>query len=151
MAMTPVDVDGTPASPPAAESITDDEFERLLDELHGAAKPGGPAVGETVRAPEPSSASGNDSVTVHLEPTAQIADVRTLYDHLSALIEEPDEVTIDASQVETVDTAILQTIFVFMHERAHYARETRLFSPSEGFLRVVRLLDLGDGLGVNAG
>jgi len=88
----------------SGETITDDEFERLLDELHGAGK------GPTGALKTAASSPGDPLV---LGEALRIDEARGLTERLRERLDVSGEIVIDAAAVEHVDTAGLQILTAF--------------------------------------
>ena len=63
------------------------------------------------------SVAGTHSPTVRLPVRATVRECTTLKQQLLAVLESPDPVTIDATDVELIDTAALQLLYAFGRER----------------------------------
>lgn len=84
-------------------------------------------------------------LTFELDAELGIANAKVLSEGLSKLLKNTATLVLDASQVESVDTAALQLLVGFARER------TELYwkSPSEAFLNAASLLDLDQHLGLD--
>lgn len=141
--------------------ITDDEFENLLDELHGAGgAPGGAATeaelpaapfeempAETANSPDNET---HDWVELILDPTMVIAQVGELHERLCSLREEENTVGIAANEVNVIDTSNLQLLYAFMRDRAAQGNETLIHKPSESFINAASSLGMLEIMGLSA-
>ena len=123
-----------PATPASKEIITDEEFEDLLDELHGNGAPGGAFV--------PGKKAPADYVELMLDPTMVIAQAADLHERLCSLLDENQAIGIEASEVNIIDTANLQLLFAFLRERAARNHETIIHRPSTAFINAARSLGM---------
>ena len=137
-----------------SDSITDDEFEALLDELHGPS--GAPrAVGAISETSSNEEEQGNDDSGVDecleliLDPTMVIAQVGDFHERLCSLLDETQKIGLKAAEVNVIDTANLQLIFAFMRDRQSRGRETVIYKPSDTFMQSVRMLGMETCLGLN--
>jgi ABC-type transporter Mla MlaB component len=80
-------------------------------------------------------------IVLHSE--SGIRDVAKLYAELGKIVGRPEAIVIDASDVDRIDTSMLQVLAAFVRDR-HAGGLTVTWSdtPSEAFLRAGRLLDL---------
>lgn len=76
-----------------------------------------------------------------------IADAKALFTDLGVLLKEQAELMIDASQVESVDTAVLQLLVVAVRDHANLSWK----NPSETFCKTAGLLGLAEHLGLESG
>ena len=80
---------------------------------------------------------------VVLNSESGIRDVAKLYAELGKIVGRPEAVIIDASDVDRIDTSMLQVLAAFVRDRhAGGLAVTWSEPPSEAFLRAGRLLDL---------
>ena len=90
----------------------------------------------------------NNGQLIKLEPIIGIADVESMYKQLEKFLDEKKDVIIDASDVESVDTALLQLILVFIRKMHNLGASVSWFEPSEVFCKTATLLDIATHLGV---
>ena len=83
---------------------------------------------------------------IDLNSEQGIRDVAELHQRLLQAVEHQHKVTIDASSVERVDTAILQILTAFIIERKKQGKVVEWTSPSEVFYRAASLIDLANHL-----
>lgn len=76
--------------------------------------------------------------------------VSDLKAELESAIEAGDKIVLDASDVESMDTAALQLLVAFVQHAALKKREFEWREPTEAFLDAVKLMGLNDVLGVQA-
>jgi len=115
------------------DTITEEEFEQMLADLRDS---------ESAPQKSISTASVSDSLSVLLDPTSTIAHARELHGRLCSLVDESGMVTIDASQVEKIDTSALQLIYAFLSDRENRGASTRVREPSSGFVATLKTLGL---------
>jgi len=75
-----------------------------------------------------------------------IADAKTLSEDLGDLLKEQSELVLDVSEIENVDTAVLQLLLAFLKEHKGF----RWKMPSENLFNSASLLDLDQHLGLNS-
>ena len=122
------------------DTITDEEFDQILADLQNA---------EAAPQKELRTVSESDSSSVLLDPTSTIAHARELHGRLCSLVDESGVVTIDASQVEKIDTAAVQLIYAFLSDRENRDASTRIREPSGKFVATVKTLCLDSILEVS--
>jgi len=88
---------------------------------------------------------------IKLDPVLVISDAQTLYARLGVLLETKQNITIDASAVEMMDTAILQLLLAFVIKVKAQSREVIWINPSEEMIHRVTTLNLQAGLGLDGG
>ena len=86
---------------------------------------------------------------INLDSVLVINDAQTMYTRLGALLESKQDITIDASAVEMVDTAILQLFFAFTVKVKSQNREVIWIKPSDEMMSRVTTLNLQAGLGLD--
>ena len=97
------------------------------------------------------ASSVNNPVTTHtltLDSVVVINDARSLYQTL-AEIENDSDVTIDASAVEMIDTAVLQLLFAFTRKVQAGDHQISWKNPSDEFVFRADLLGLSHHLGIS--
>ena len=89
-----------------------------------------------------------ESITYQLEKFADISKAEALHEKLESYLNDGVNITIDASQVERIDTSVLQVLLsVFSStEKQHLA--TTIKDPSETFLKAASILGVSDFLRV---
>ena len=86
-----------------------------------------------------------------LSPQCTLRDADELKSSLAALVEAPDDITVDASSVERIDTASLQLLVAFVATRKASGRVVRWTAPSETFMTCAMRLGLRGPLQLDAG
>lgn len=125
----------------ADDTITEEEFDQILADLQNA---GGPSQKKSVEnSPE---AFSLESSNILLDPTSTIAQAKELHERFCSLVEETTTVTIDASQVDKIDTAALQLIYALLYDRENRGLGTRILRPSSQFVATVKTLCLDNVL-----
>jgi anti-anti-sigma regulatory factor len=79
-----------------------------------------------------------------------ISQVQMLYQQLSDALEADTPITFDASQTERLDAAVAQLLLAFTQTARSKSQAVVWRQPSDAFLDAVKLLGLGDELGVAA-
>ena len=100
------------------------------------------------KAPNPGPPADKASV-VRLSRVLRIADVAALHTRLEPRVHAKGELIIDASDVEALDTAVLQLLSVFMIERRSQNAKLTWQAPSEAFRKGAGLLGLESHLGLS--
>lgn len=122
------------------DTITEEEFDQILADLQNA----GSVARENV-----SEVSVSGTASVLLDPTSTIAYAKELHGRLCSLVDESDQVTIDASQVEKIDTSAVQLIYAFLSDRESRGASTYIREPSSRFINTVKTLCLDGVLSVS--
>lgn len=86
--------------------------------------------------------------TLTLDSVVVINDAKSLYQTLAA-IDDDSDVTIDASAVEMIDTAVLQLLFAFTRKVQAGDHQISWKNPSEEFVFRADLLGLSHHLGIS--
>ncbi|NNL06549.1 MAG: STAS domain-containing protein [Gammaproteobacteria bacterium] len=86
--------------------------------------------------------------TLTLDSVVVINDARSLYQTLAEIYNDSD-VTIDASAVEMIDTAVLQLLFAFTKKVQAGNHQISWKNPSDEFVSRADLLGLSHHLGIN--
>jgi len=81
-----------------------------------------------------------------LKTVLAISDAKALYAELGKKLEEKKGISIDASAVEMVDTAILQLLLAFIRKSQLHNVVVKWVKPSQEFLRRADALDLTKSL-----
>lgn len=79
-----------------------------------------------------------------------IKDAAALKGDLSAIANEPVDVTLDVGSVERIDTATMQLIYAFVRDRAQRDQKVLWKGESQSWGEAVRLLGAGALLGTPA-
>ena len=72
-----------------------------------------------------------------------------MYTQLNSMLESKQDITIDASAVEMLDTAILQLLLAFVNKIRSQNREVVWIKPSEEMINRATTLNLQAGLGLD--
>ena len=84
-----------------------------------------------------------------LESIITISDAQAMYTQLNSLLKSKQDITIDASAVEMLDTAILQLLLAFVNKIRAQNREVVWIKPSGELINRATTLNLQTGLGLN--
>ncbi len=156
------------------EIITDDEFEHLLDELHGdgAGPTSAAAVADAAPATVddgcitdsefedlldelhgegcgPTADAANLPCALVLGSSLNIDDIAALADRLREEV-QGDEVVVDAAAVETVDSAGLQLLAALVRSTQSRGGQVHWSGVAPPFTEAATTLGLGDMLGIPA-
>ena len=105
-----------------------------------------------VKKQTPKSGSGvsvsSGSEEVLLDSVLTIQNIVELYQQLLSRLENQDKVELDASEVTSVDTAVLQLIIVLKKTAVDGGKDVIIDFPSEKFIEAAGLLGLSQMLGV---
>lgn len=95
----------------------------------------------------------NDSApgTLLLDASLSIADVTTFQETLKFYIDASQDVTVNGSQVETIDTVSMQLLVAFFRKVVDAGCSIEWHSPAEPILRTAQLLGLTEALSLNDG
>jgi anti-anti-sigma regulatory factor len=96
------------------------------------------------KAQSPDEAVTDDAVepVINLDATLSIQNVVKLYEMLKKSYAANDAIEIDASHVNSVDTATLQLFVALKKDALKQKKEVVFFQPSPRFIESARLLDL---------
>jgi anti-anti-sigma regulatory factor len=156
-----ITVSETVAGATGNEEITEEEFDAVLDRLQAAKKIAAQG------SPSLESATGsvmNEYLTdlcveassaeeIKLVANVGIAEAADLHTRLIALAAKRADVCIEAGSVESIDTAAMQLLYVFIKEIKSNGNAVAWSNPSAVVLRNARLLGLSeqlDLLGIDA-
>ena len=95
-----------------------------------------------------SASTGNNVV---LKAVLVINDAKALYAELGKRLEAKKDISVDASAVEMVDTAILQLLLVFIRKSKLQNISVEWVRPSQEFLSRSETLNLTSLLGLSEG
>lgn len=90
----------------------------------------------------------SDETSLVLGSIITINDAQTMYTQLNSMLESKQDITIDASAVEMLDTAILQLLLAFVNKIRSQNREVVWIKPSEEMINRATTLNLQAGLGL---
>ena len=84
-----------------------------------------------------------------LDSIITVNDAQTMYTQLNLLLKLKQDITIDASAVEMLDTAILQLLLAFVNKIKAQNRVVVWSKPSEEMINRATTLNLQAGLGLD--
>jgi len=97
----------------------------------------------------PEKKTGNKSgQLLKLDSVLVINDAREIYAKLDTLIQSNQNILIDASSVEVIDTAVLQLLVAFIKKTRLQNTETNWENPSDEFVSRAEKLGLVESLGI---
>lgn len=100
---------------------------------------------------EPSASSDVSAATViALASNCTVKDAAALKTSLTEVANEPADVTVDVSAIERIDTSTLQLLCAFARDRAARQQKVVWQGDSESWREAVRLLGIGELLGIAA-
>jgi ABC-type transporter Mla MlaB component len=94
-------------------------------------------------APPHTRASGSRSAALCLPPACTLAATEQLQRRLIPLARKSGPVRLEVGAIERIDTACMQLLAAFLHERRASGRAVQLTGESAVFAEAVRLLGLG--------
>lgn len=86
--------------------------------------------------------------TLRLDPVLVINNAKALSKELNALLNNNEDINIDASKVEMVDTAILQLLLAITLELKSKQHQVHWIKPSPIFISNASLLGINNHLGL---
>lgn len=104
--------------------------------------------GRAARAASPSRSRRRNSDALALEPDCTLAEAEPLQRALTALLEQPRTVTLDAGAVQRIDTAALQLLAAFVRDRRLAGRTTEWRATDQTVEPAARLLGIDGMLGL---
>lgn len=87
--------------------------------------------------------------TLVLNPVLIINDAKELSQDFNQLLQNNGDISIDASAVEMIDTAILQLLLAVTNKAKVSKQKIQWLKPSESFTSSVTLLGLSEALGLS--
>lgn len=87
-----------------------------------------------------------ESVTFQLQKFSDISKAEGLQEKLETYFNDGVSVTIDASQVERIDTSAMQVLLALMSAMEKQHLQASISNPSEPFLKAASLLGVSDFL-----
>ncbi len=90
-----------------------------------------------------------DETRLVLDSIITVNDAQTMYTQLRSLLKLKQDITIDASAVEMLDTAILQLLLAFVNKIKAQNRVVVWSKPSEEMINRATTLNLQAGLGLD--
>jgi len=88
----------------------------------------------------------SDETSLVLGSIITINDAQAMYTQLNSMLESKQDITIDASAVEMLDTAILQLLLAFVNKIRSQNRDVVWIKPSEEMINRATTLNLQAGL-----
>lgn len=97
------------------------------------------------------NAASNKKETVQennvvLSPVLMINDAREMHSSLSSILDKYDEVSIDASSVEMIDTALMQLLLAFAAKMKSQKKTLTWINPSQVFISRAGALNVSEGM-----
>lgn len=89
--------------------------------------------------------------TMMLNPVLVINNAKSLSQDFTQLLQNSGDISIDASAVEMIDTAILQLLLAVTIKVRTSKHEVHWLNPSDTFISNVTLLGLSESLGLSQG
>ncbi len=96
-----------------------------------------------------SNSKTSQGMQIKLDSVLVINDVHTMYAQLKTMLESKQNITIDASAVEMLDTAMLQLLLAFVIKIKAQNREVIWIKPSAELISRVTTLNLQKELGLD--
>ena len=96
-----------------------------------------------------SSADKDSDPFIELDATLTIQNVVKLYEKLKISYAENDAIEINASHVNSIDTATLQLLLSLKKDAVRNQKQVIITEPSVKFIQSARLLGLLDELGID--
>ena len=96
-----------------------------------------------------SNSKTSQEMQIKLDSVLVINDVHTMYAQLETMLESKQNITIDGSAVEMLDTAILQLLLAFVFKIKAQNREVIWIKPSAEMISRVTTLNLQKQLGLD--
>lgn len=90
-----------------------------------------------------------EDAKITLDATLNIQNVSKLYEQIQTLLNNQEQIEIDASSVISVDTATLQLLIVLKQTAIKLHKEIVIDFPSDNFVEAAELLGLSEMLGVD--
>ncbi len=95
---------------------------------------------------KPASRRKSSAHTLKLDSIAAINNAKALHEEFGKFID--DDVKIDASAVEMIDTAVFQLLYAFVIKVTSSNHKVEWINPSDEFISRARLLGLSRHLGI---
>jgi ABC-type transporter Mla MlaB component len=86
---------------------------------------------------------------ITLDATLTIQNVSALYEQMQVLLDEQEEIEIDASSVTSIDTSTLQLLVVLKQTAIKLHKKMSIDFPSDNFIEAAELLGLAEMLDVD--
>lgn len=110
------------------------------------AKPGIKNKPKQAKSPEKKSASKKNKSDFVLGTVMVINEVKLLHKKLTELSVSKETVTLDASKIEMIDTAVIQLLLAFVSTMNNRSVDIKWKNPSQAFLERASILNLTDVL-----
>ena len=103
---------------------------------------------EKNRSTKPTTAKKEANLSLILDSVLVINDAKSLMQKINQLVESNDDISIDASAVEMIDTAILQLLLAATIKIRSSENKINWINPSDKFISNASLLGLTESLGI---
>lgn len=87
-----------------------------------------------------------ESITYQLEKIADISKAEVLHEKLESYLNDGVNIAIDASQVERIDTSVIQVLLSLFSSMEKQHLQAAIHAPSEPFLKAASMLGVSDFL-----
>lgn len=104
---------------------------------------------EKNRSTKPTTAKKEPNLSLFLDSVLVINDAKSLMQKINQLVETNDDISIDASAVEMIDTAILQLLLAATIKIRSSNHKINWINPSDKFISNASLLGLTESLGIS--
>nr|WP_305908320.1 STAS domain-containing protein [Methylomarinum sp. Ch1-1]MDP4521142.1 STAS domain-containing protein [Methylomarinum sp. Ch1-1] len=91
----------------------------------------------------------SEQAALLLDSTLTIAHVAALHQDMIARLDSREKIEIDASRVNSIDTAVMQLLIVLKISALKAGKEVVIDFPSENFIEAAELLGLAEMLDVD--
>ena len=105
-------------------------------------------ISESTRSPEKTNKGRNESV-LKLDNILGISDIHELHKTLHGILNKESDILIDASEVQSVDTAVLQLLTAFCLKMNRNGYNIKWKNPTQTFIDRCCLLNLEELLKLN--
>lgn len=103
---------------------------------------------EKNRSTKPTTAKKESNLSLIFDSVLVINDAKSLMQKINQLVESNDDISIDASAVEMIDTAILQLLLAATIKIRSSNHKINWINPSDKFISNASLLGLTESLGI---
>ncbi len=86
---------------------------------------------------------------IHLNKTSDISDVNELFKVLKPVLEKDTSVTLDASNITSIDTTSMQLLLSFSQKMQLNGNKVKWQKPSDAFCRAAKLIGIESHLGLD--
>jgi len=87
-----------------------------------------------------------ESITYQLEKFSDISKAEVLHEKLESYLNDGVSLTIDASQIERIDTSAMQVLIALFVTMDKQHTQTQIINPSDAFLKAASMLGVSDFL-----